>query len=143
MMARTADPELRQWWRELIDSFDSTQETVGDFCRRHRVSATSFYGWRRKLAASPRRKPHARGESSHARAARRSTPSSPAFLPVQVVHATPINSQAVHVHLPEGVSIEVPAEQRELLFDLVARVRNASADRVRRHHADHITEVAS
>ena len=131
-MARSADPELRRWWRELIDSFDSTRESVSEFCHRHKVSTASFYGWRRKLAS---RASAARSGSNtpKATAAKESTGRSrqvvrsPSFLPVHIINTEESSSRSVHVHLPGGVSIELPVQERELLFDLVARVRGQSS----------------
>ena len=134
-MARSADPELRQWWRELIASFDSTRESVAEFCHRHEVSTTSFYGWRRKLAsavsaARPDGSPRIAAEAEARPTSHRQAAGAHAFLPVHVINAETSGSRSVHVHLPDGVSIELPVDQQELLFDLVAHVRGQSSDEV-------------
>lgn len=101
-MARTSDPELRLWWRRLINSFDAERQSVAQFCSRHDVSTASFYAWRRRLGETP------------------GSPS-PAFLPVQITQS-PTPERAVQVHLPSGVRIEVPTADRDLLFELIAHV---------------------
>lgn len=106
-MARQADPELRQWWRTLIDSFDADRWTVAEFCRRHDVSTASFYSWRRRLRGR-----RASQESSEG----------PAFLPVQVCPEEPPAERSVQVHLPGGVRVDVPACEPELLLQLIAHV---------------------
>lgn len=117
-MSHSADPQLRQWWRELIDAFDSTRETVGEFCRRHEVSTASFYRWRQKLAR-PRTAKHSLHVKDDAPI------DSAAFVPVHIINTEAASgSQSVHVHLSGGVSIEMPVDQKDLLFDLVARVRD-------------------
>ena len=116
-MSRSADPQLRRWWRELIDTFDSTQATVGEFCRRHEISTASFYRWRQRLA-----RPRTAKLSQHVKGG---APVDSAFVPVHILNTEAVSSsQSVHVHLPGGVSIEMPVDQKELLFDLVARVRD-------------------
>ena len=114
-MARSPDPELRQWWRELIDSFDSDRATVAEFCRRQGVSSASFYAWRRKFADV------AAGESQQPAGY------SPAFLPVRVVDRNGpdvglAEADRVQVHLPGGIRVDVPSHERELLLELVTAV---------------------
>ena len=49
-MPRKPDPELRRWWRELLQSYDSERLTVAEFCQEQGISTASFYQWRRKLS---------------------------------------------------------------------------------------------
>lgn len=49
-MSRSPDPELRQWWRQLLESFDPQRQTVKSFCSHNDVSVASFYKWRKCFA---------------------------------------------------------------------------------------------
>lgn len=104
-MARSPDPEVRRWWRRLIDSFDPARWTVAEFCQRHDVSAASFYAWRRRLGEPPA-----------------SLPPAPAFLPIRIAQGPADTERRVQVHLPSGVRVDVPADERDLLFELIAHV---------------------
>lgn len=106
-MVRSPDPQLRQWWRELIDAFDPSELTVGQFCRRHEVSTASFYHWRRKLRA---RAPQATQAGP--------SDATPGFLKVQVSEPQVPESQSAlaSIRLPRGVRVDVPAHEHELLL---------------------------
>lgn len=39
-------------WREVLRRFDVAGTTVGEFCARERLSASSFYRWRERLQAA-------------------------------------------------------------------------------------------
>ncbi len=52
-MPRRPDPELRRWWRCLLDQFDPHRQPVAQFCRDHDVAVASFYKWRKALADEP------------------------------------------------------------------------------------------
>lgn len=106
-MVRSPDPQLRQWWRELIDAFDPSESTVAQFCRRHEVSTASFYQWRRKLQGD-RRRPTQAGPSD----------ATPGFLKVQVSEPQVPESQSAlaSIRLPRGIRVDVPVHERELLL---------------------------
>ena len=45
-------------WRDVLGRFDSQAESVGEFCAREGVCASSFYRWRTRMAGKspePRR----------------------------------------------------------------------------------------
>lgn len=112
-MPRSADPHLRQWWRELIQSFEPRHETVAQFCRRNAVSTASFYNWKRKLANT------STSQEKEPTPARQQTESDDAhaFLPVQLIgSAFGPDDQPLQVHLPGGVRIEVPATHGQQLW---------------------------
>ena len=115
-MPRRPDPELRQWWRELLDSFDSQAEdwTVSGFCEQHGVSTASFYTWRRRLAGDLQPQADCREVS--------------AFIPVQLAPQRPARQRTVQVHLPGGARLELPAEERALLLEVIDHITIAEGE---------------
>jgi transposase len=75
------------FWRELIDRWRVSGQSVAAFCADHRVSEATFYSWRKRLAA------RARGPARPA----------PAFAPVRVV-----SDPTAEVVLPTGLVVRVP-----------------------------------
>ena len=82
---RHSKPE--PFWRDLIDRWKATGQSVAAFCAAHRVGQATFYSWRKRLVAR----------------ARCTTPSIPAFAPVQVVP-----DPTAEVVLPTGLIVRVP-----------------------------------
>ncbi|HVX64517.1 MAG TPA: transposase [Pirellulales bacterium] len=113
-MARGPDLALRQWWRNLIASFDPERSTVAEFCRRRDVSPASFYAWRRRL-----------GQRLQAEPERADLP---AFVPVQVAPQSSSADRAVTVYLPGGVRVAVPSDEQHLLLALVAHLAASSEE---------------
>lgn len=116
-MPRLPDPEVRQWWQQLIDSFDPEQLSVAEFCREQGVSPSSFYQWRRKLHEQPPR----------ATRATEGDDNGPSFVPVQIQApgVDPLQAAADEVatiHLPGGVRIEIPATQPEMLAKAIGEI---------------------
>jgi hypothetical protein len=114
-MARRPDPELRHWWRDLLESFDVDTEcsSVAEFCRLHDVSTASFYNWRRRLSAEGELRPVSFD--------------TPAFVPIELTQHS-ADQQLVQVHLPGGVRIEVPTDARTLLLELITHVTATSQE---------------
>jgi transposase-like protein len=95
------DAQLEQRWRQLVDQWRRSKQTVRAFCHTHQLSEASFYAWRRTLAQRAHGSPV-------------TTP--PAFVPVQVVVAAPLE-----VVLPSGVVIRVPTgADTQVVVQLVA-----------------------
>ena len=46
------DTKPEPFWRDLIDRWRASGQTVAAVCAAHRVSQATFYSWRRRLAAS-------------------------------------------------------------------------------------------
>jgi hypothetical protein len=82
---RHSKPE--PFWRDLIDRWKASGQSVAAFCAAHRVSQATFYSWRKRLAAR----------------ARPTTLPDPAFAPVQVVP-----DPTAEVVLPTGLIVRVP-----------------------------------
>ena len=66
-----ASPTVVARWEERVARHRASGLSVAEFCRRERVHPVSFYGWRRRLAGRSKR-----GQRS---------PTSRAFLPIQLV----------------------------------------------------------
>ena len=75
------------FWRDLIERWKASGQSVAAFCAAHRVSQATFYTWRKRLTNRTRG----------------TTPSAPAFAPVRVV-ADPM----AEVVLQNGLIVRVP-----------------------------------
>jgi hypothetical protein len=100
---RNTNPE--SFWRDLIARWRASGQTVAAFCAAHRVSQTTFYSWRQRLAA------------------RSADPTSPAptFAPVRVVPdptSEVILSTGLVVRVPVGAD---PSAVARLIAALGAR----------------------
>ena len=80
-------PKPEPFWRDLIDCWRASGQSVTAFCTAHRVSEATFYSWRKRLAARAR---------DPARPA-------PAFAAVRVVP-----DPTAEVVLPTGLVVRVP-----------------------------------
>ncbi len=52
-MSRLASPKTAQIWAERIAQCERSNTPVAQFCQSINCSPTSFYQWKRKLAAKP------------------------------------------------------------------------------------------
>src|SRR5579871_6610751 len=82
---RRSRPE--PFWRDLIDRWKASGQSVAAFCAAHQVGPATFYSWRKRL--NPR--------------ARCATRPAPAFAPVRVVP-----DPTADVILPTGLIVRVP-----------------------------------
>ena len=83
--SRLSEPE--PFWRDLIDRWKVSGQSITAFCAASHVSQATFYAWRKRLAARAR---------STARTA-------PAFAAVRVVP-----DATAEVILPTGLVVRVP-----------------------------------
>ena len=105
------NPERARIWRELIDAWKHSGQTINAFCRDRKLTRSNFDRWRRILATKTS---EPRGESS-------SSPSS-AFVPLRIV-AEPM----VEVVLRSGIVVRLPLSAApEAVTRLVAAVGAAS-----------------
>ena len=82
---RNVKPE--PFWRDLIERWRASGQSIAAFCAAHHVSQATFYSWRKRLAA------RARGAARPA----------PAFAAVRVVP-----DPTAEVILPTGLIVRVP-----------------------------------
>ena len=102
-MARQRNPKVWERWSRIVEEFGSFQGTVAEFCAQHGVSSNSFFNWRKKL-----RKEADAGQRRGG------------FVAVQVSGGLP--SAPVQIHLPGGARVEIAAEHRDLLLEVIERV---------------------
>lgn len=104
-MPRAASGIKRQFWKDRLDQFSSSQRTIQQFCESVGCSVATFYYWKRKLsgnASSISRTP-SRTTASLARPAGRAS----AFVPVVVRTGS---SPSICVRLADGTRVVVPAD---------------------------------
>ena len=98
-------------WMRRIQRFSRSRLTVAEFCEREDVSVAAFYQWRRRLVALGQ--PPAAAAQAQARGS----------LPAQVVSGAPegfvpvrvLQSSAIEVRLPNGVTLTLPVGDPEVL----------------------------
>lgn len=101
---RRRSPERVRIWRDVIDAWRRSGQTVNAFCRDRKLIRSNFDRWRRILAAEPAK----------------ARPSS--FIPVRVI-ADPV----AEVVLPSGVVVRLPlTAPPEAVARLVAAVGAAA-----------------
>lgn len=94
-MPRLPDPVREQFWRQHLAHQAASGLSVRAYCRRHQLTETSFYAWRRSFQAA-----QTRGDSS----------ASPAFLPVAVIDAVPERHDSrIDIRLADGTRLRVRA----------------------------------
>jgi len=112
---RSGDPGKAQRWRELVERWQASGQTVREFCRGAEVRESAFYWWKRRLA----RRHGSRGLDRDAQASlpsRRTdvktsaasgdVPRAGRFLPVQVVMDQATGS-GVEIHWDNGRTVRL------------------------------------
>jgi transposase-like protein len=102
-MPGRGDSDRRRVWQARLRRFAESDLSVAAFCRQERVSAPTFYEWRRKLGGTNGRRSGARREA-------------PLFVPVQIEPA----AAAVELRLPNGVVVSLPAGDAATLAAAIA-----------------------
>jgi hypothetical protein len=88
-MSRFASPKTAQIWAERIAQCERSNAPVAQFCQSIGCSPTSYYQWKRKLAAKPQ---------------------TSAFFRVSTSEPT---KDSIEIRLPSGISILVPVSAVE------------------------------
>jgi hypothetical protein len=101
----------RAEWQERLRRFRTSGMTVTRFCEVERVSAPSFYQWRRKLNA-----------------AAGSTGGAPVFQQVVVTPAASSPRSGLLVRLASGAEIEVGAGDLEVIRAVVGELARAECE---------------
>src|SRR5262245_16586708 len=101
-------------WRQRIERWQQSQLSVRVFCRRHRLSEPSFYGWRRMLLE--------RGMIAAAEAK-----ALPAFVPIRLEQGAGDAARTLEVVLAEGRVVRVrPGFDAATLRQLVEALEEPS-----------------
>ena len=79
----------REWWRRQIQRQHEGSLTVAEFCRRLGVSTVTFYAWKRRFHEAPAASPLVFKRPSPRPMPEANGASTPAFLPVSILHAGP------------------------------------------------------
>jgi hypothetical protein len=79
----------REWWRREIQRQKDGSLTVAEFCRRLGVSMATFYAWKRRFREAPPAPPLVPDRNSARPMPEANGASTPAFLPVSILHAGP------------------------------------------------------
>jgi transposase-like protein len=90
-----SDPRKGDHWRQLVQRWQHSGQSIRDFCRQHRLSEPSFYYWRRRLA--PQQPPL------------ETTPPAVTFLPLEVHPQTTQPPAVLELVLSHGCLMRVPA----------------------------------
>ena len=111
-MTRTLSDRKAQEWQQRFLRFETSRQTINEFCRQEGFSPQSFYLWRKRLAPAGKSK--------------RSAVRSPdAFRPVRLLPAT-----GVSVQLPGGTQLLVPTADAESLQLVIETLARADAERM-------------
>lgn len=106
-MPRPSDPELRQWWRELLNSFDSRRYTVAQFCDQNDISVASFYKWRKRFSQAEQ---------------------APTILPVQIMGRLPAPEMAAVIRIGGHALIEIQAGHSQMATDIAVALARLTLD---------------
>jgi hypothetical protein len=129
---RSGDAAKERRWRELVNAWRQSGQTVREFCHTAQVKESAFYWWKRRLARSRVRRcqdrhaqsglPQGKPADVTARSAELVRHKAARFLPVQVVmdHSSEPES-GVEIHWDNGRSVRLHREfDRQTLVDVLA-----------------------
>ena len=108
-MSRGSNPMKVQQWSDRFERFESSGQTVVQFCVAEGVSQPSFYQWRKKLGVGARvRRGSSKRSGSPLRVAGadRGSKNKSVFRQVQLT-STPSVQQCATIRLADGVDIEL------------------------------------
>lgn len=99
-----SDAGVEPIWRERIERWGRSGQSVAEFCRRDQVSQPSFYAWRRRIEARRRKR-----RSPKAREVRHGATGAAAFVPVRVVDRLS-RAYPFEIAVPGGRTVRVAGE---------------------------------
>jgi len=112
-MPRLSDPTRVQLWTERLERFRHSGLTASQFCSQESINPSSFYQWKKKLAAPE--------DQSLA-----SLPVAPKFVSVQVKQTR--QAGIAILRLPAELSLELPLSlQQGAITELIAACIQAAS----------------
>lgn len=90
MIKHTTQAEREHYWRKVILDWQSSGEQINDYCKKHKVTLSGFYNWRKKLFPELKIRRSQSGKKQE-----------PAIRPVEIIHES-IKRQPIKLHLPNG-----------------------------------------
>ncbi len=108
-MARLSRIERAEVWRQRMDRYLASGQTVAAFCKAEGVSTPSFYQWKRRLLSHPDKSPQPGRNGRGGRRKNSSPPSSPSTAQFTELIVTG-EQDAAQAQLPNGVSISLGRE---------------------------------
>lgn len=114
MANRTRSKEKEEFWRLVLQEYESFGGTVREYCRREGLAENSFYGWRRELA---RRDAEAKLEPNR-------------LLPVKIVESAPVRAKTrLEIRTPGGLALRLQdSVGGDRLSDLVSALLKAESE---------------
>lgn len=105
--------QARVYWQEVIHQWQQSGLSASQFCRRHQISDSGFYTWRKKLAAtSPVTRPNPA-----------KTTDSP-FIQVDMQHPAP--QSPLSLHLASGHTLHMtPPVNTDALVKVIHALQDA------------------
>ena len=118
----------REWWRRQIQRQKDSSLTVTKFCRRLGVSTVSFYAWKRRFHEAPPAFPPVPERPSARPMPEANGASTPAFLPVSILHAGPAGQ--LEIELANACIVRLKgAVDPELLYIAIRAAGQLGGDR--------------
>lgn len=124
--SRARDLSKEAAWRRRLARHAESGQSVRGWCRRHRVTETSFHWWRRELARRDAEQPPSARHGAKARSA--------SFVPVHVTdHPAPDGDSLIEIVLTDGRRVRVTGMvNRDMLtrvLDVLTAVPAVDAER--------------
>jgi hypothetical protein len=82
------------YWQDVINDFEKSGLPISKYCRIHKISTSSFYGWRKILSGS-----------------KQNEPVIPSFIPIDINggrNAEISKQSSLEIHLTSGIKLIVP-----------------------------------
>jgi len=106
-VAMTLQDKKSRYWRQHIDALGSSNQSVADYCRKHKMNQSTLYAWKIRLSDG-------------------SKPKSKQMIPVKVVAERATNKASfVRVVLRDGTIVESDGDLSAVakLADMLRRLR--------------------
>ena len=129
-MSLGSNPAKVRQWRDRLERYQKSGQTVARFCQKEGISAPSFYQWKKKLAGEPsagKARRIADSARQHVRATQGQGESPPTGSGFQSVELLPAPSSVTTIRLPNGIEIELGSDLRVIDL-LVKQLLERSAD---------------